>query len=267
MQRKTLIHAEYSDEVEEAIERFGDHEAMSQARLLRWLDQFSDEAMPLAIEVVKAVRYYGTANIRAMTKQLFQMITAEFASKGLTSAVFVAVGGSGSGSATVIRVLRELVRGTPHKVVTMLDVAQIQPGSLDAIAFIDDFSGTGNTLVSWWETVEPTVRPSNAAIFVGLLILNESARPRIEEFADVLSVTELDENANVFAAGSTLFSEEQRLQLIDYCRRTQCGTEYERGYGSCGLLIAFKHGCPNNSLPILWCDNDKWRSLFNRRGI
>ena len=24
------------------------------------------------------------------------------------------------------------------------------------------------------------------------------------------------------------------------------------GYGSCGLMISFQHGCPNNSIPILW---------------
>ena len=170
MRRLTRIHAEYSDAIEKAIDRFGDHEGMSEVRLLHWLEQFSDEALPLAVEVIRAVRYYNTTNIRSMTRQLFQIIVDELAVKNMTSAVFVAVGNTGSGSATVVRVLREFVRRTPHKVLTMLEVAQIEPGSVDAVVFIDDFSGTGDTLVSWWDTVEPTVRPSNAAIFIGLLL-------------------------------------------------------------------------------------------------
>ena len=240
---------------------------MSEARLLRWLDQFSDAALPMAIDVVRAVRYFDSANIRAMTKQLFQIIEAELTDKGLTSAVFIAVGNPGSGSATVIRVLRELVRGKPFRIVTMVDVAELQPGSVDAVVFVDDFSGTGNTLTSWWDTVEPSVRPSNAAVFVGLLVLNERARDQIEQFADVLAVTELGEEANVFSDDSTLFSASQRTELLDYCVRVGCGEKFEKGYGGCGLLVAFKHVCPNNSLPILWCENDKWRSLFNRRAI
>lgn len=267
MRRTTRIQLEFSDAIERAVDDFGDHEGMTEARLLRWLDQFADEDLGLAIEVVKAVRYFDTANIRSMTKKLYRMITAELADRGFTSAVFVAAGGSGSGSATVVRALRELVRGTPYRIATMLEVASIVPGGVDAIVFVDDFSGTGDTLVEWWANVEPIVRPNNAAVFVGLLVLNERARPRLEEFADVLSVTELGPEANVLGNDSNVFSKEQQERLLKYCRSTGCSRRYERGYGACGLLVALKHGCPNDSLPILWHDGDVWRPLFNRRAI
>lgn len=267
MRRTTQIRLEFSDAIDRAVDDFGDHEGMTEARLLRWLDQFADDDLQLAVDVIKAVRYFDTANIRAMTKQLYRMIVAELADRGFNSAVFVAVGGSGSGSATVVRALRELVRRTPHRVVTMLDVADFGPGDVDAIVFLDDFSGTGDTLVQWWETVEPIVRPNNAAVFVGLLVLNEPARARIEEFADVVSVTELGPEANVLAEESNTFSEQQKQQLLKYCHDTGCSPRFERGYGACGLLVAFKHGCPNNSLPLLWHDDGSWRALFNRRAI
>jgi hypothetical protein len=149
----------------------------------------------------------------------------------------------------------------------MLDVARLPAGEVDAIVFLDDFAGTGDTLVSWWENVESIVRPSNAAVFVGVLVLNERARPRIEEFAAVLSVTDLDIEADVFAAESTVFSEERKATLLNYCRETGCGPRYEQGYGNCGLLVVLKHGCPNDSLPILWYGGTAWRTLFSRRAI
>jgi hypothetical protein len=149
----------------------------------------------------------------------------------------------------------------------MLEVARLQ-GHCDALVFIDDFSGTGLTLEKWWENIEPSVRPANAEIFVGVLVLNERARSRIEDFAEaVLAVEELDESHNVFASANKDFSQIDKDRLLAQCKRTGCGTKYERGFEGCGLLLAFKHGCPNNSLPILWYESDSWRALFKRRAI
>lgn len=179
----------------------------------------------------------------------------------------MAVGSLGSGSGTVARVLRDLTRGTKHRLLSMLEVANLEPGACDAIVFFDDFSGTGETLEKWWETVEPVVRPVNASIFVALLVLNGEARNRLQAFAEVVAVTELDSAANMFAAESDAFTPVEKPRLLEYCKRTGLGPRYEAGYGQCGLLLAFKHGCPNNSLPILWAQNNNWRPLFNRRAI
>ncbi len=267
MSRTAQIQAKYSDEIDEAADQFGDHEGMNAGRILRWLSQFADEDLPLAIEVLEAIRYLASSNIRAMTKQLFKMIEAELRDRELATAVFVAVGSTASGSAIVVRVLRDLTRGTPHKVLSMLEVSDLSPGEVDAIVFVDDFAGTGRTLATWWENVESIVRPSNAAVFVGVLILNEPARELVEAFAAVLAVTELGIEANVLAKESTLFSDAKKGTLLKYCQVTRCGPRFEKGFGECGLLVGLKHSCPNNSLPILWFDGPSWRPLFNRRAI
>jgi hypothetical protein len=98
-------------------------------------------------------------------------------------------------------------------------------------------------------------------------VLNERAYERIRSFANVLAVEELGVNANMLAPESPTFSEEEKPRLFEYCQRTGCQEKFEGGYGQCGLLVAFKHGCPNNSLPILWFHDRNWRSLFNRRAI
>ena len=36
------------------------------------------------------------------------------------------------------------------------------------------------------------------------------------------------------------------------------------GFGNCGLPLVLYSNCPNNSLPILWADNNGWRPLFHR---
>jgi hypothetical protein len=247
MKRTTKIGIDYHADVEQALERFGDHEDMNEPRIVRWLAQFPDEELPLAAQVIRYVKYYNARNLRSMTKQLFEIAVDEFRAKGYKRSAFVAVGDPGSGSGVVARVLKELVRGRhQQRVLSMVDITQLKPTDVEAIVFIDDFSGTGQTLETWWENVEPLVRPSNATVFVGLLVLNEPARPRIERFANVLAVDELDSSRNVFANENREFSGAAKAKLLERCGQTGCAGEYVRGFGQCGLLLAFKHGCPNN---------------------
>jgi hypothetical protein len=271
MKRTTKILTEYQDDVDLALERFGDHEDMSEARLVRWLEQFPDEDLTLAVQVIRSIKYFNTLNVQSKTKDLFHMTVGELKKRRFKRICFVAVDKPGSGANIVARVLRESVRKTRHRILSMLDLSRLPPGEIDAIVFVDDFSGTGGTLEKWWQKVEPLVRPIGVAVFVGLLVLNESARERIEDFAGVLAVEELGTEDNVFSNDNFEFSESEKTTLLEHCQRTGCGTEFERGFGQCGLLLSFKHGCPNNSLPVLWYSaggsGPKWRPLFRRSAI
>jgi hypothetical protein len=266
MSRTTRIQSDHQTSLQQAAERFGDHENMSEGRVLRWLTQFADTDLNLAIRVIERIRYYNATNIRSMTRRLFEIARDELKRNGHKRVAFVAVGDPGSGSGIVARVLRDILRGGPFKLISMVDLGRYRPKELDAIVFIDDFSGTGSTLEKWWANVEALVRPTDAAVFVGLLVLNQPARAKIESFAEVLAVEELI-NRNVLADGNDDFSAPQKAALRSYCMKTGADSDYVSGFGNCGLLLAFRHGCPNNSLPVLWHEGKSWKPLFNRRAI
>jgi hypothetical protein len=266
MTNPATIQANHADEIDEARDRFGDHEDMSTGRVLGWLAQFNEDDVPLGIDIIKAIRYVNGVNIRTMTGQLFDIAAAELQQRDLHHAAFIAVGGAGSGSGIVARALRDRIRGSSHRLITMLEFAKASPGDFDAVVFVDDFSGTGDTLARWWDNVESLVRPTNAQVFVGLLVLNAVARPRIEEFGELLAVEELDPTDNTLSDANETFTDAQKQRIRHYCQQTGVSAQYEAGRGGCALLLAFKHGCPNNSLPILWSKKN-WRPLFNRRAI
>jgi hypothetical protein len=90
---------------------------------------------------------------------------------------------------------------------------------------------------------------------------------KIEQFAMTLSVDELDGTANVLSAVCAAFDADEKAVVKQYCEKTGSAAQYVHGRGACGLLVAFKHGCPNNSLPILWWESKNWRSLFKRHAI
>jgi len=172
------------------------------------------------------------------------------------------------GSSIIARALRDEIRNE-RRIKQMSDLEKLEPGTFDALVFIEDFSGTGNTLKSWWNNVETIVRPRNVPFAIALLVLNNRARKIVEQFADLICVDELDESCNVVSPQSGSFTAPEKQKIIHYCRLTGCADKYLLGYDGCGLLVAFKHGCPNDSLPILWhtCEHAPWEGLFKRSGL
>lgn len=266
MPRLEQIEATYRAALKEAASRFGDHEGMSPGRVLTWLQQFDDADLDLGCKVLKRIRYFTGTNIRTMTRQLAEMVYEDYPETPRNRIAFVPVGDPGSGSGTLARIIRNSHIGSP--ILSMADLPRKEPEDCEVVVFLDDFSGTGETLVEWWENVESIIRPLRAAVVVGLLVLTERARSGVEDFADtILAAEEIGDEANVFHKDSKEFTQPERDKLDNYCRQTGCRRLFLRGFHDSGLLIAFKHSCPNNSLPILWHDAKDWSSLFLRRPI
>lgn len=148
----------------------------------------------------------------------------------------------------------------------MVDL-QDPPLDIDAVAFVDDFSGTADTLVSWWENVEALVRPLASRLLFSALVMTSGAVARAAEFSTPVPIVELGTEADALGDDHASFDASERKALLAYCEKTGCGEPFRRGYGDCGLLLAFRHGCPNNSLPILWYGDKGWATLFLRRAI
>lgn len=267
MKRAATIQADYEVDLEAAVKRFGDHEDMSVGHVLGWLTQFADPDVPLGIRILEKTTYFNSTNIRNMTEQLAEMTFNLVKKRKLRRVAYVPVGKLGSGAGTVARVFREYLAGTKHRFVDMLELSKSAPGDWDAVIFIEDFSGTGDSLVEWWASVESVVLPLNVEIYVGLLVISDAAYAPIQSFAQVLAVEVLDGAANVLSPASAKLTAAEKARVKHYCEKSGAPMTFRDGYGSCGLLLAFKHGCPDNSLPILWYPDKKWKPLFHRNAI
>jgi len=271
LSRLERIHLAHSRQIERSLAVLGDHQGITQATLLRWMANFADCDLDLAAKILHHVKYYSSANIWSMARNLADIVRMEFDSLSIewNKVIFVPIGGPYSGSATIARVLRETGRVAQTNIKYMIEVDRIPAAHIGGLVLLDDFSGTGSTLDGWWRNVaEPIVLPKEAPYAVGLLIVNSRARQVIQSFVDrVYCVEELDEVENVLSQNSSRFTAEEKTSIRQYCRKTGCPPEYLTGWRDCGLLLAFKHGCPDNSLPILWGDWDDWEPLFKRRAV
>ena len=264
--RINTIQTTYGPQISRTAHDFGDHERMGTPKITRWIAQFDDGDFPLAIKILQEIRYYSIENIRSMVHNLVEIMHHHFRPTSRNGILFVPIGQPYEGSSVIARALRDELR-SESRIKHMADLEKLRTGTFDALVFVDDFSGTGETLERWWNNVESIVLPRNVPFAIALLVLNYRARPTIEQFANVLCVDELDEAFNVISQESDKFTEIEKQRLVHYCRRTRCREKYLLGYGKCSLLVAFKHGCPNDSLPILWHTCEQWEGLFRRSGL
>jgi len=268
MSRAKKIREKHGSVIAAAATRFVDHEAMSPERVLAWLEQFTDEDLPLAMQLLDNIRYYNGNDIRELAKTLLQTILTELDEPLYKQIAIVPLGGVGSGTGTVIRAITGVPSNGRWTVVQMLELVRTRGAGINAIVFVDDFSGSGKTIEKWWATVEPVVRPLDIQLVVGLLVLNYRAAPIIKSsVGSLVYAAELQKNDDVFDPTCGMFSAEQQQRLLRYADKTKCKPKYRRGFGDCGLILSFKHGCPNNSLPTLWYGDGGWVPLFMRRAI
>jgi hypothetical protein len=260
------VEAEFSDAIQAALQRFGDHEDMSPGRILRWLMQFADDDLDLGQKILEEVHYLNSTNIRTMARNLAEAVRDEFGASE-DRIVFVPIAQRpGGGADLVIRALRGMKEPFAPRVATMVDLPDLDRTTVDALIFVDDFSGTGDTVLEWWENVETLVRPVSSQVVIAALIMTIQAAEAASTIARTASVLQIGEEANVFAEASG-FTDIERQAILTYCEAMCSDPTYVRGYGECGLLLAFRHGCPDNSLPILWYSEEGWDPLFIRRAI
>jgi hypothetical protein len=268
MTRRAKIKAQFSQQIRDAAGRFRDHETMSAERVLKWVEQFDDGDLDCGIRVLQRTRYYSAPEIRQLLRRLVTLAYQRLEGIPRNKVYFVPVGRPGGGANIIARALDDIPGVRPNQIKHMLELDKLQASQIGGIVFLDDFSGTGNSLVDWWSNVEMMVRPKNAPFVVAVLILNQLAQEKIKQFAtEVVGAEHLLENDNALSALSDLFNDAQKEAIFAYCKKTKCEAVFERGFGNCGLLIAFRHGCPNNSLPILWYTSSTWRPLFRRRAM
>jgi hypothetical protein len=136
--------------------------------------------------------------------------------------------------------------------------------SNDTVVFVDDFAGTGDQACEAWKSTFVELLPGQPSVFLVLVRSSTSARKRIqkESSLSVVADQELTEKDNVFSNQCPHFTSAERTVLLKYCHIADA--KRPRGHGDCGYLLVFAHNCPNNTIPILHANHERWEGLFRR---
>ena len=256
-------------------------------RIRVWLDQFTESSeQRLMFEMLSRTRFYSDAYIRRKMHDMFQMLGRESteqrkAGKLKRSDILVAYLDAPSKSgARLARIFAQEVNLYVDNVVEKGRVNEqlIARPNVQVLVFIDDIVATGDSAAQMLQELDSfiaqTVRERQIKVFFACVVALDDGWKSLEGVVeslqtkvDIKACEFLDSSARCFSASSSIFPDEQkrldaRLVALDYGKRLEKNCPL--GYGDLELCVAFEHGCPNNSLPVLWSDSVGWKPLFPR---
>lgn len=235
----------------------------------RWLGLFGEGHREIARKVLDHVVVVSEREIQQGYRAALNSLPG-WQERGAANAgrwFFVGFGRSGESGPAMVRIFREandLALARYNDLFCELsDLPSLKLTALDVVVFIDDFSGTGRQVCRMWPVVAEMVA-SEAACHLILTAATTAAVNAIGNRTDLVLHTRitLDENDNVLAPASAVFSPDEKQVIRDYGYIAD--PRKPDGYGGSGLLFVLSHKTPNNTLPILHINEPHWRGLFPR---
>nr|WP_319398779.1 ATP-binding protein [uncultured Carboxylicivirga sp.] len=154
----------------------------------------------------------------------------------------------------------------------------IENRDLNALVFIDDFIGSGNTIIEnireLTDNYKNLIIERRLIVIIGVITGFQEGKHLIEkEIADIgipikiIILDPLDISNKAFNSESSIFSkpiERDKTKKICYDIGLKLEKNHPLGYDDCQAVLVFPNTCPNNSLPILWKKTKTWNPIFER---
>jgi hypothetical protein len=262
-------------------------QTINEDRIRTWLSQFETiEEQRYMFTVLQNLKFYSEGFARKKMKEAHEIVKRGLIQRmdeTKRSDILVSYADSlGKSGAHFARLYADEVPIYAANVVEKGQLSSIlaTKQGIQAIVFIDDFVGTGNTAITNFRTLHAElsqllVTNRIKMVFVALVAfidgwkqlegVVEKLSPKIEIHACEV----LEEADKCFSENSRIFkSSDERIKAretaIKYGARLE--KKWPLGYGGLQLAVVFEYGCPNNSLPILWKSptKEKWLPLFKR---
>lgn len=144
------------------------------------------------------------------------------------------------------------------------------------LIFIDDFLGTGSQFLEFMAQFNLDPVLSTACCIYAPLVAHSTGIANVRNAHPHLTIAcaeLIDSSCGVFSNDSICFRDQantiaQARAFYDWLlcdRAISISPEHATGFGQLGLVYAFAHATPDNSLPLLWwSQSSKWTPLFER---
>ena len=257
------------------------------ATIRRWLEQFDSlEDQRLMFRLLSGLRMYDEHTVRSKMNEAFGIVTRnmrtviEAGTRVRRDILVSSLDSSGAKAGmTYCRLFasENQIWSEAVNPIRLLKRRLSEKNEVQRLVIIDDFAGTGGTLVDGLKEHLETLKLANSnGIRVVLVVVVGfgRARDRVNRFitesgleADVYLCDELGDEDRVFWEESTFFGnpeERDRARQIAESKGVVLERRHPLGYGDTQSAVVFYQSCPNNTLPILWSAKGGWSPLFPR---
>lgn len=247
--------------------------------ILKWLANFKEKEFKYAIEIASNLTVFSTYEIEEIMNDGLENVSRRLNKKQIM--IIHPVGNFGKSGSLVTYYLQKTKFFRRNKSKVMLSpILEINydEDKEYCLVLIDDFVGSGNTVSDYFaKSVEPMRQNFTEISFVGIAAMEQGYR-KIKPLFDKIGIP----NSNLFKKafsseasyfgyrkykGPREFSFKYGKILTNLTKVRSDGTEiYDDalGYENSQALVAFSHGSPNNTLPIVWANKNNWVPLIPR---
>jgi hypothetical protein len=262
---------------------------LSEERIKAWLNQFVDYPnQRLAFKLLQNIRYYGNSAIRLKLHEAHAIVTRGILTKleqgkrkrgDILVSYHDHIAKSGCTYANLYADENGIyIENIIEKGKIGEKIENFKKNDIQALVFIDDFIGTGNSAKEYlseiYNTHRISIETSKIKVFfiaiAGYVVGKENIDREMEKIGFDIKIHICDPLTDVdqaFNPMSTIFqSEKDRLaiQNLSITWGTKLEPRQPLGYGGCQSLVVFENSCPNNTLPIFWSEDYSWYPLFKR---
>jgi class 3 adenylate cyclase len=240
--------------------------------IVRWLENFKPEHRELALQLLRGVRVCSASDYHQWCRALHSYLPLEIRQNAANTR-YVGLGLPSESGSLVSFYYRAANGIAVEQFVDLnqaVDSAFLTTHDVQTLIFLDDFIGSGNQAIEFWQSLSLRLGEITDAInfFYSAFIGYRDGKENIEDNTKfkVNVVRQLDESDKAFGVGSKVFVEYAR-EIAKGIFREYGGRLFPRhplGYRDGQLLITFEHNTPNNTLPVLWSEEDNWFPLFTR---
>jgi hypothetical protein len=270
------VFFERNDErIAQVVARFGSYQpqAVDREKIRIWLRQFDPQDFDLALRILESVQFYDLPRLLNLLSTLHRAIKANAAAEGFRrneEFVFLPIGRTGDSGYEIVNRYRNINR-LGHTRVTFAQVVELQQILYEAatsdgrkvLVFLDDFVGTGKQVCDFWEDVlSQHVHPS-IPMYLGTALACEAGIEVIQQRTPLRVIAvHIVQRRHLFSQ-TDLFTPAEKDRLTNVYGQIGNPT---LGVGGLGVLVAFAHGCPNNTLGVLRGSKRqrRWRGILPR---
>lgn len=261
-----VLYKEISDELVLQIEKWD--QIISQDKIESWLSNFENKNDRItALKLLDKLTYIQNKDMKIFIKASYNKLLANINKDNLNDCDISSIGEITSGSTHFLKPFQEenSISSRLFRTVEELNLLSKDNKLKETLIFIDDFVGSGNTFIKWYNRNIDLLNKFKTIFYVCFTAFQNGLDKIQEETkVQVICAYLIEESQQVI--DGTLFHDEETKIIKDLVEKysSRIGTDYIFGYDNCQLLLSFEDNIPNNSLGLLWWQKN-WIPLLERK--
>ena len=266
----------YENVINAICDRFRHH--ITPLKVVNWLDNFDKADWGKALITLNAFEYFTSKDIiREFDNYLLEIYEAR---SNDNSFYTLPVGEVGKSGLAMIYYLKKTNSFVNNKIEILGQTELDKIGRDDNLILVDDFSGSGDTILTFYNSIKDKIPQTTNVAVVTIAHLNKAKLLLARNNLNIYGNFRLP----AFSKRGSVFGYPPRMKAIrEFCFKygnlIYPEKDYNRGktnqhplgYSNSQALIGFEHAIPNNTIPIIWGDRrrtdtkESWFPIFPRR--